>query len=244
MSETESSATEPNPPGLAELAHELRTPLAAIAATAEVLRDARLGPLGAPYREYARSIHDSASHALAVLSSWVERPFTALGRQQLAPTPLDINSVVARCSSILEPWGVRAGVRLTSRLAPGLPQVAADARTLQQILFNLVANAFAFTPPGGTVTIKTEASVAGVSVEVADTGDGMTPEELTRIRALAETPRCPQRPVGRTGYGLPLVFALTAANRGSLNITSAPREGTRVVLSFPALDEGREIVGS
>lgn len=233
MSDPDLNAAERRQPELAELAHELRTPLAAIAAAAELLRDARLGALGDPYRGYAAGIHESAAHGLGVLSRWLDGPLTAPERQRLDRAPLDVNALVARCASALEPLALRAGVRLTCRVAPGVLQIAADARSLQQVLFNLVANAFAFTPPGGTVTITTAGAPAGaVSIEVADTGDGMTADELARVRALAGAPLSPAARGGRNGYGLPLVFTLTSANGGTVEITSAPHQGTRVVLRF------------
>jgi two-component system, cell cycle sensor histidine kinase PleC len=224
-------------PELGQLAHELRTPLSAIAVLAEIMRDERLGPLPDPrYRGYAADIHETASHGLAVIASWLDPSAGAGAAATLARTRLDVNSLVAGCASALEPLALEAGVRLSCRLSPATPEIAADPRSLKQVLLNLLTNAFASTPPGGSVTLTTGAPPGRVAIAVEDSGDGMTTDELARVRALSTQEAQVQaaRP-GGTGYGLPLVFTLTSANGGTVEIESAPRRGTRVVLDFPAM---------
>lgn len=230
---TEDAAT---PVDVARLAHELRTPLGAIAVLAEMMRDERLGPLGSPrYRTYAADIHESAAHANAVLAAFLDSNGTARGTGgPLEYVELDLAQVVAGVVSALMPLAERSGIELAARIAEGLPHVIADRRSVRQMLNNLIANALKFTVPGGQVVV-TLAYIAGgpLKLEVADTGDGMTPAELERVRSGNGGVDALRRRSGGTGIGLPLVRALAAAGGATLVIDSTLGEGTRATIVFP-----------
>jgi signal transduction histidine kinase len=220
-------------PDIAKLSHELRTPLAAIAALAEIMRDERLGPLAdARYRGYAGDIHDSAVHALGVLSSFLEPGAGQAGPPPMVFAEIDVAAVAAGSVSAYAPLAERAGVRLALAAPPGLPHLVADRRSLKQILLNLIANAVRFTPPGGEVGVSTfyECGVA-LGIEVADTGDGMSEAELNRVLVAAPGAAGCGRRAG-SGLGLPLVRALAAANGGVLELESARGQGTRARVRF------------
>jgi signal transduction histidine kinase len=215
---------------LATLAHELRTPLAAISALAEVIRDQTFGPIGnLKYVEYAGDIHASVGHALDLLEA------TVSGHP--APpkvVPTDINALILTMASGLQPLAAQSGVALATSLAAGLPPLLVDARTVRQILLNLVANALRHTPPGGEVTLFTAYRVDGpVRVEVRDTGPGISADDLAEIERAFEADRngLPPEP-DRSGLGLPLVRRLAAANGAELGLDTGPGAGTRVFLTF------------
>jgi signal transduction histidine kinase len=240
MEDSQDSAAHCGMPDLARLAHELRTPLGAIAALAEIMRDERLGPLGERrYRSYAADIHDSAAHAMSILAAFLEGGATShFTRGQDAPPPmdfvdLDIGELAKGAISSLKPLADRAGVRLDLEIAPMLPRLIADRRSLRQIINNLVSNALKFTPPRGQVVVSVSHQSTGpIMLEVADTGDGMTAAELERARSGAVAPASIRRRSGGTGFGLPLVRSLAAASGATLAIDSAPGKGTRVTLAF------------
>ena len=218
------------------LAHELRTPLSAIAGLAEVMRDERLGPLGSErYRGYAAGIHDSAGHAMSVLASYIDTGRSSGGGgMPTAFVEVDVGALVQECVTALTPLAEGAGVVLEQDVGPRLPHLIADRRSLRQILDNLVANALKFTPPRGRISVSVGYAAGGpVAIEVSDTGDGMTPGELERARSGASAPEPHRRRSGGTGYGLPLVHVLAAACGASLEIDSILRRGTRVIVSFP-----------
>lgn len=218
------------------LAHELRTPLSAIAAMSEIIRDERLGPVdGERYRGYAAGIHESAGHAMSVLASFLE-PGTPT-RPSGLPTQfeeLDVGADIASLAEALRPLAERAGVELALERPERLPHLIADRRSLRQILENLVSNGLKATPPGGRIAIRVRYAAGGpVVIEVADTGDGMTATELARARAGATAPAPLRLRSGGTGYGLPLVHALAAACGGAIAVDSELRAGTRVTIAFP-----------
>lgn len=224
------------PLDIARLAHELRTPLGAISVLAEIMRDERLGALGNQrYRAYATDIHESAAHANAVLAAYLDSAgSTNPTGGPMAFAELDPGAIVAGAVSALEPLAQQAGVALSAQVAPGLPHVIADQRSIRQMLNNLIANALRFTPPGGSVAVAVgyEAGAA-VTITIADNGDGMTPAELARLRSGDAAPAAFRRRSGGSGQGLPLVRALADANGARLAIDSVLGQGTTVSIVLP-----------
>ena len=215
--------------GRATLAHELRTPLSAIVALAEVMKEERFGPMGnARYLAYANDIYESAGHALSVIGAMLEEGGNAT--PELAET--DVDATVTRCLSALRELAEKASVRLLADLGPGRLHLAIERRSLMQILLNLISNALKATPAGGMVTIATRrARDGGLVLSVNDTGAGMSPDQLARVRAGAPASARAGR---RRGYGLPLVKRLAEASDARLDIGSAPGQGTRISITFPA----------
>ena len=138
-----STAPEPLSPDLvARLAHELKTPLSAIAAASEIMRDERFGPIGdARYRGYASDIHNSARHALELVSRMLARRTPGADEPELAFVEIDLAKLIADVVSALRPLAEPAHQSLAATLPPRLPHVIADATSLRQILINLLTNA-------------------------------------------------------------------------------------------------------
>ena len=202
------------------LAHELRTPLSAVIAYAEILKNEHFGPLANPrYQSYARDIYDSARHALGVVDSMLRGDRARSALPALAFADLDPVGVVESCLTVARPLAERAGLELGVELAPRLPRIVADELSLRQMLLNLLANAIKFARAGDRVTVAVAYDADGpLTISVADTGPGMT-----------DAPKA--EPAG-LGLGLPLTRALAAANGALLTIESAPGRGTRVTISF------------
>lgn len=219
---------------VSKLAHELRTPLSAIAAAAEIMKDQRFGVMGNErYRSYTSDIHDNARHALAVINRLLGDGNSATAAQ-LESAELDLNALAESAVSAMRPLAEDAKLNLGTEFHAHLPRVVADAMTVKQILFNLLTNAVKFTKPGGDVRVVTGLGFdRSVFVAVQDTGSGMTSEAITRALE-SEIPLKPQRSgAGGHGIGLPLARSLAEANGARLEIDSAPNEGTAVALIFP-----------
>jgi signal transduction histidine kinase len=220
---------------VSKLAHELRTPLSAIAAAAEIMKDQRFGDIGnARYLGYTSDIHDNARHALALINRLLGGEPEAEDGAGLQPAELDLNSLAESSVSAMRPLAEEAGVKLTHEFHGRLPHVTADATTVKQILFNLLSNAIKFTPRGGDVRVVTGLGFdRSVFVAVQDTGTGMSGEAI-EAALKAEVPANPQRKeAGGHGIGLPLARNLAEANGARLEIDSALSEGTAVALVFP-----------
>lgn len=221
------------------LAHELKSPLSAIAAASEIMRDERFGPLGDErYRRYARDIHDSARHAIDVIERMLggrsDMTVDPLAVPEQAFTNVDVNTLVEALYSSMEPLARDAGVTLAVDLARGLPRIVADGTSLRQMVLNLVANSLKFSPRGSCVTIATRAEVDGpLSVSVADRGPGMSATEIARVLDDASSAEIAPRRGGGFGIGLPLVRSLAIANGADLALSNRPAGGLLAEISFP-----------
>ena len=219
---------------IARLAHELRTPLGAITVLAEIIRDERLGPLGTErYKAYAADIYSSVTHANSVLAGWLE-PAGNGQAGALDFIELDVGELARSTVSALAPLAERLGVLLDVEARMDLPRIIADRRSVRQMLTNLVSNALKYTPPGQRIVVHAGYVAGGpVVLEVADTGDGMTPTELARARSGRQGREAFRRRSGGSGIGLPLVRALAAGGGASFEIDSGEGQGTRARIIFP-----------
>lgn len=217
------------------IAHELKSPLSAIASAAEIMKDERFGPIGDErYLRYARDIHESARHALDVIQRMLGTKVEEAAAIDLAFTDLDLNAVIGALISAMEPLAAEAGVKLTASLAPGLPRVVADGTSVRQIALNLLTNALKFTPRGGRIVVSTEADIDGpLTLAVSDSGEGISDGDIAHAADDANERRMTPRRGGGLGIGLPLVRSLATANGATLQISRRDEGGTTAAIVFP-----------
>jgi signal transduction histidine kinase len=216
-----------------ELAHELRTPLGAIAAAAEIMMDERFGPVGDKrYTAYVAGIHESALHAIRIVErALAEKPL--MPSVPFEPGEVDVNATLENVALQVRPLAESAGLELALDLAKDLPRVTADPTSLRQILINLLTNALKFTQAGGRVSVSSVAARDGTLViSVEDSGSGMSRAEIAEIMQHGDAPQPKRRPGGGLGLGLPLVRALAEANGASLSLESEPGRGTKAKIVF------------
>ena len=221
---------------LALMSHELRTPLNAIIGFSEVLGTELLGPLGHPrYREYANDVHGAGHHLLALINDILDLSKAAAGKFELQCEEIVPADVITECLKLTRGKAHEGGLRLTSDLVPGLPNLIVDRLRFKQVLLNLCSNAIKFTPPGGVVHVTAHHDDDGRFVlAVRDTGIGMAPEQ---IPAALEPFRQIASPFARqkegTGLGLALVKSMVECHGGTLAIESALKKGTTVRMILP-----------
>lgn len=222
---------------LANISHELRTPLNAILGFSEVMKAERFGPIGnAKYKGYITDIHTSGEHLLSLINDLLDLSKVEAGKFELNFTAVDMPDMVEQCIHIMEDQAREGRVLVRTSRPKRLPAVVADQRSMRQIILNLLSNAIKFTEPGGQVIVSMEMTDQGeVKLRVKDTGIGMTGTELTQalepFQRVGTTNR--EREVPGTGLGLPLTKALTEANRAAFSISSEPKRGTLVEITFP-----------
>jgi signal transduction histidine kinase len=221
---------------LAKLAHELKTPLSAISAASEIMKEGRFGQIeNQRYAGYIADIHESARHALEL----IERMLNRRGDSAEAQTSdfkfekIDLDDLVEICISTLRPLASAKGLSLAAQRAAIPAMVMADATALKQIVLNLIMNSIKFTPAGGLITLTVGSRQGAAALTVEDTGPGMTAVAI--IEAMRPLPLdVPSaRDGGGFGLGLPMSRALAEAMGAQLAIDSMPGRGTRVILTFP-----------
>ncbi|PNG27553.1 ATP-binding protein [Methylocella silvestris] len=218
---------------LAKVSHEIRTPLNAILGFAEVIIDERFGPIGnARYKDYLKDIHSSGSLVMSLVNDLLDLSKIEAGKMELSFEAVDANRIVTECVSIMQPQASSARVVIRLSLAPQLPHIFADERSVRQIVLNLLSNAIKFTQSGGQVIVSTALNDENcAALRIRDTGVGMSEGDLeVALQPFGQAPRA--RGSGGTGLGLPLTKALVEANRASFSIRSKVQEGTLVEVAF------------
>jgi PAS domain S-box-containing protein len=221
---------------LAKISHEIRTPLNAIIGFSEVMMQERFGPIGNErYRQYLKDIHTSGGHLVSLLNDLLDLSKIEAGKLELNFANVDLNELTQQSVALMQPQANRERIIIRTSLGPTLPSVTADARSVRQILLNLLSNSIKFTGVGGQVIVSTARSDDGeVVLRVRDTGVGMSEQDIAvamePFRQLATSARWGS---GGTGLGLPLTKALAEANRASFKIRSAVNTGTLVEVAFP-----------
>jgi len=157
----------------------------------------------------------------------------AFSRQSTpARTDADLTGIVNQTVALLRHKFELAGVRLTLRLADGLPPLRCDASQIQQVVMNLVVNAVEASPAGGVVEVETRSVPAEAAVEfvVRDAGAGIPEENLTRIYE----PFFSTKEEGKgVGLGLAVVYGIVQAHGATIDASSTPGEGTTFAVRFP-----------
>jgi two-component system, OmpR family, sensor histidine kinase BaeS len=211
---------------VADVAHELRTPVAVLQAGHEALLDgvidtssAQLSSLRDEVLRLARLVDDL--HTLAAAEA------AAL---QLSSQPCDLAEIAAAAADSLAGRFEAADVTLEQRLTP--VSVLVDALRMHQVVTNLLGNALKFTPTGGRVTLKAGPAGRQARLSVADTGAGIPEDELPRIFDRFWRGRQAAGVAG-SGIGLAVVAELVRAHGGTVTATSTPGHGTEVVVTLP-----------
>jgi len=213
---------------LADVAHELRTPLSVIEGQIEAIEDGvypadaeHLAPIREQIRTLEKLIEDMRTVALA-----------ESGSLTLDLQPTDLADLISDQLAAFSAQAGAADVTLSSDIAADLPRAMADEQRVRQVLANLTANALRHTPAGGRVKIGARASAdpGWLTVEVSDNGSGIAADLLPRVfdRFVREE--------GSPGSGLGLAICrdVVEAHGGKIGISSAPGRGTTVTFTLPA----------
>ena len=221
---------------LADLSHEMKTPLNAIMGFADAMRAETFGPLGHDkYREYVAHIYNSGAHLIELIGAAHEFAKTEAGRNDLNPVLTAPAPIVRDCAEMIRGEAEKAGLALKLSIAPDLPEAMIDARAVKQILINLLSNAVKFTG-AGEVELSVEEKCGALDFTVRDTGIGMDRMTLAKLGGrYSDTHKKGVRGAGGSGLGLSLAFSLAKLHGGVLRFTSEPGEGTMARLTLPLL---------
>jgi cell cycle sensor histidine kinase DivJ len=219
---------------IATMSHELRTPLNAIIGFSDMLTNESLDLDPRRRLEYAKLINDSGRHLLSVVNGILDVSKIENGNFEITREPFTPAPAIESCADLLALKAQDAGVELTMRIAPDLPEVAADRRAFNQILINLISNAVKFTPRGGRVTVSARCDGPKLAVTVEDTGVGIGETDLPRLgEAFFQGRASYDRRHDGTGLGLSIVKGLVHLHGGEVDIKSRLGEGTRVTVRLP-----------
>jgi signal transduction histidine kinase len=215
---------------LADVAHELRTPLSVLQGNLRAILD-EVYPLS--QEEIARLYEHSR------LLGRLVNDLHELAQAEARQLPLDIQpanllDLLTTTAETFRPHAESKNITLDVQLPDNMPPVSIDSGRIRQVLQNLLANAFGHTPAKGGITLHAQANAEAVTITVHDTGDGIAPEHLPHIfdRFYRADP-ARNRDRGGAGLGLAIARAIVESHGGNITVTSAPKQGSTFTVSLP-----------
>lgn len=223
---------------LANISHEVRTPLNAVLGMAQVLEQSDLGPA---QKEQVEAILEAGKTLLAVVNDVLDISKIEAGRFEISPIEKDLRHVMRRTCRIWEPRAVEKGLDFDLRIAPDLPGLLRfDPVRVRQCVANLISNAIKFTKDGA-VTVEVgwrakEAKDVAVTIAVQDTGIGLDDETITRLfTPFTQADASVSRTHGGTGLGLAIARQLAQLMGGDVTVESQPGKGSCFTFEFAAV---------
>lgn len=219
---------------VANVSHEMKTPLTSIQGFAQAILDGAASDPEAQ-RHAARVIHEESARLTRLVDDLLDLARLDAGQVTFDRSQLDLNALAAR---VIDRLGLRAGekrIRLENSVR-GLPAVTGDGDRLAQVLTNLIDNAIKHTPSGGRVAIGGETRGAEVLLHVEDSGPGIPADELPRIfERFYQVDKARRGGVGHgSGLGLAISREIVQAHGGRLEAASVPGRGSRFTVALPA----------
>jgi len=232
---------------LANMSHELRTPLNSILILSQLLGDNAAGNLTPKQVESARAVNSSGADLLSLINEILDLSKVESGKVEVVPEELPVRRVTADLARIFAEIATDKGVAFVVDVAENAPPVlTTDAQRLQQVLRNLISNAFKFTEQGSvTLSIARPAPEANLAASgldhasalafaVTDTGIGIPEDKQAVIfEAFQQADGTTSRKYGGTGLGLSISRELARLLGGELQLKSAPGAGSTFTLFLP-----------
>ena len=218
---------------VANVSHELKTPLAAIKGYAETLR---LGAVHDPEHnvQFVRRIEEQADRLHELILDILQIARIESGQESFELTDVPLAELIEQCCEQFAETAAARKIALAAELPPRELTVWADDEGVRTILSNLVDNAIKYTPEGGAVTVRANSDSDSATLEVADTGIGIAEQDQERVfERFYRADKARTRELGGTGLGLAIVKHLTQAFGGNVSLTSQPGRGSTFRVQLP-----------
>lgn len=218
---------------VANVSHELKTPLTAIQGFAETLLGGAMDDLENRPR-FVEIILDHAQRLARLTDDLLELSQIEADRLELEIRPLRISEVVESCLETSRVMAAEKNIEMRFEAPRPLPEIAADRRRIVEVLQNLLDNAVQYTQPGGRITVKAESASDTVVLTVADTGIGIPKADQPRIfERFYRVDRARSREAGGTGLGLAIAKHLVEAHGGRMWVQSEVGRGSQFHFAVP-----------
>jgi len=215
---------------IADVAHELRTPLSNIQGYLEAIRDRVMKPNAATIR----SLNEEVALLSRLVNELQELSLAEAGALKLVYQAEDITKLVKQAVTPLQPQLAAKEISLSLDLPDNLPPVNIDWQRVNQVLHNLLENAVAYTRKGGTINVGAAKQGDWVEVSVSDTGEGIPAEDLPNIfERFYRVDKSRARVTGGSGLGLTIAKRLVEAHGGTITVQSKLGKGSRFSFTLP-----------
>jgi signal transduction histidine kinase len=215
---------------IADVAHELRTPLSNIRGYLEAIRDRVMKPNAATIR----SLNEETALLSRLVDELQELSLAEAGKLNLIYHAEDITKLIKQAVTSWQPQVASKEISLALGLPDNLPLVNIDRRRVNQVLYNLLENAVAYTRKGGTINVAAAKQDDWVEVSVSDTGEGIPAEDLPNIfERFYRVDRSRARATGGSGLGLTIARRMVEAHGGQITVQSELGKGSRFSFTLP-----------
>ncbi|HLG13047.1 MAG TPA: response regulator [Blastocatellia bacterium] len=223
---------------LANISHELRTPMNAIIGFTSLLYEDRSLQLSDRHRRSLERVSRNARDLLELINNVLDLSKIEAGRMDVFSEPVDVGDLVERALAVVEPLKDGRAITLETDVEAGLPAMRTDRTKLQQILINLLSNAIKFTTQG---QVKVAAARAGdrIRIAVSDTGVGIAEQDIPKIFQEFHQVGAGRGSRAGTGLGLAITSRLIGLLSGEITVSSRPGEGSVFAVTLPVAIEGR-----
>ncbi len=219
---------------VANVSHELKTPIAAIRGYAETLLDGALADDPEAATDFVRTILEHAHRMTDLVADLLDLAALDAGAYQLQAAEIRVDEILDRARAGVAEKARRRGVRVEVSAAEDLPPVRCDARALGQVLVNLLDNAVKYGPAGGTVRVRAGTEPGRLVITVADAGPGIPVNLRDRIfERFYRVDPGRARAMGGTGLGLSIVRNLVRLMNGRVELTCPAEGGSVFTVSLP-----------
>ncbi len=225
---------------IANVSYEVRTPLNTILGFAQILTEEYFGKLNRRQKEYSQGIFDASQGMMSVVSDILDLATIEAGMIALELDTIELHSMLAGVFGLIRERARRRALTLEFDCPPQIGWIVADEKRLKQVVFNLLSNAVAFTPPRGTVRLEAARQGDFVAISVSDTGVGIPQADQRRVFRSFERGSLSAAPQGGAGLGLSLVKRFIELHGGTVELQSPPNKGTTVICTLPAGGGGGE----
>ncbi len=220
---------------LAMMSHELRTPLNTIIGFTDVLLSDSFPDMPEKAREYLRDIMESGEHLLSLINDILDLAKIEAGKEKLYLEEIPVANFIRGTVLLFREKAAKHGIQVEVS-TEGVSGWVLDGRKFRQILFNLLSNAFKFTPDGGKVGVEAKIEGNMLAVTVWDTGIGIPEEDLPRLfKPFEQLDSSLTRHYSGTGLGLAMVKKLAELHGGTVSVQSEVGKGSRFTVNFPLL---------
>ena len=225
---------------LANMSHELRTPLNAVIGFSDVLLEGMFGEVNEKQTEYLRDILASGQHLLSLINDILDLSKIEAGRMELELSDFDVPTAIENALTLMRERASRHEITLSRVIGAGLGGIRADERKFKQVLLNLLSNAVKFTPAGGRVEVRAGLRDGFVEVAVADTGEGIAPEDQQAVFEEFRQVGKSSKKIEGTGLGLALCRKFVELHGGMITLASQVGVGSTFTFTVPvrSTDDG------
>ncbi len=217
---------------VSHVSYQLRTPLNTIIGFSTMLDEAMLAePLTPKQGEYVGNVLEASNQLLRLIDDILDLATIEAGRMTLDLTEMDVTRALEAAASLTRKRAQESRLQLTIDVAGDVGVIAADERRIKQVVFNLLQNAIAFTPPGGQIHLGATRSGGEIRLFVSDTGEGIAPRMQPTVFDRFESRGTDGR--RGAGLGLSLVKSFVQLHNGWVELQSVPGKGTTVTCHLP-----------